>query len=434
VVEERDLRRQVEDDLELRAEILATDIEGSGDLDSLLHPPFGTPVVYAQVLHDDGQVQPLAPGMPPLPVDDDGLDVARGRTERDFDSPTVGGVHLRMLTVPLRDGTALQMARPVDEIDLHVVHFAGLLTGLCVVGTAVALLLGRLVARSALRPLGQLTEDAGEIASSRDLSRRITTTGDAELNGLADSLNTLVGALDEALRTQHQLVADASHELQTPLTVLRTNIGLLQRAPDLAASQRTRLLADTDAELARMSRLVTNLVDLARDATRPSEHHPVAVDEVLADVVAAAHQSYPEVRIVMDVEPHVVDADPDQVLRLARNLVDNAASWSPADGIVTVRLVGGTLTVRDEGPGIHPDEVPHIFRRFYRAPSPDLRPGSGLGLAIVQKAAVEHGWTVGVTNHPKGGAVFTVEMAQARQPGRAASARSRTGGTAAAAS
>jgi two-component system sensor histidine kinase MprB len=137
------------------------------------------------------------------------------------------------------------------------------------------------------------------------------------------------------------------------------------------------------------------------------------------------------VDIAASLEPHSVEADPDQVVRMVRNLVDNAAAWSPAGGTVEVTLAESLLTVRDHGPGIASEDLPHIFRRFYRAPAARDRPGSGLGLAIVQKAASEHGWTVTAANANGRGAVFTVAMQEPRAVVRGVRANGRVAAVAA---
>jgi two-component system sensor histidine kinase MprB len=417
LVETRDLRRQVEVDLWLRATTLAEELRDSGEVEPPVDSPFGSTVSYAQIVDADGRVTPLASGTPALPVERGTLEVAQGRSDRFYSSQTVESVHLRTLTLPLGPGKALQTARPVDHVDLQAAQFGGLLVVLVLVGTAAAVLLGRLVARSALRPVAQLTAAAQAIATQQDLTRRITVAGDVELEGLAESINSMVASLDESLQTQQQLVADASHELQTPLTVLRANVGLLQRAGGLEPEQRRRLLGDIDAELANLSRLLANLVDLARDPTDVRDRQLLALDEVIADVVATAGNAHPRVHIAASLEPTEAEADLDQVMRMARNLIDNAAAWSPEGGTVEVTLADGVLTVRDHGPGIAPEDLPKIFRRFYRAPAARDRPGSGLGLAIVQKAAAEHGWVVTAANASGGGAVFTVELRGARTAG-----------------
>jgi two-component system sensor histidine kinase MprB len=409
LLEARDLRRQVEVDLERRASVVVSELQAPGGPDSVAHPPFGSQAAYAQVLSADGSVSPLSRGVPDLPVEEGALAVARGEEDRHLGSPTLDGVHLRVLTVPLEDGTALQVARPVDEIDLHLVHTLGILVGLLAVAALVAVGAGRMVARSALRPVEELADTAREIAASRDLSRRLETAGDAELASLADSLNTLVEALDGAVTTQQRLVADASHELQTPLTVLRADIGLLARLSEMDPGERRRLLGELDDEVARISRLVANLVDLARDRLDPDARVRVDLDALVEEVVDAVRSAHPGVRIECRLEPVEVVVDPDQVIRLVRNLVDNAASWTPVGGVVLVRLRAGQIEVSDEGPGVPSEHLARIFERFYRVPGAQPRAGSGLGLAIARKAALEHGWEVRAANGPRG-AVFTVDM------------------------
>jgi two-component system, OmpR family, sensor histidine kinase MprB len=408
IAESRDLRGQVDTDLRTRGEALSEELLQSGEVEDLLRPPFGAPLAYAQLVRADGEIVPLAPGTPEFPVSPQDQQVAEGEAESFFQSLEVGDVHIRLLTMPVRPGLALQVARPVDEIDLHLLHLAAVSVLIAVAGCALGVLLGRWVAHSALRPVAQLTEAAELVASTHDLAHRIEVAGDPELVRLADSMNSMVAALDEAVNAQHQLVADASHELQTPLTVLRTNITLLQKAPDMPEAERELLLSDIEEELRSLSRLSTNLVDLARGSSDPATHQEVALEAVTGDLIAEARRAYPGIRWRAHIDEHSVRGDPDQVRRLVRNLLDNAAVWAGPNGAVEVDLRDGVLTVRDHGPGIASEDLPHLFERFYRATSARSMPGAGLGLAIVAKAASEHGWTVRADNAEGGGARFRV--------------------------
>lgn len=410
VAEVRDLRGQVDIDLRERAAAIASELLESGEVDPLVRPRFGQTLAYAQVVGEDGTVISLAPGSPALPIEDRTLRVAGATSSRFYSSVDVETVHLRMLTIPLRPGSALQVARPVDEIDLHLLHVAGIIGLITLSALAVAVVLGRLIATTALRPVARLTEAAERVAATRDLAHRVEVSGDTELDRLAASMNSMVAALDASLTAQRHLVADASHELQTPLTVIRTNLEVLGRVGELAPDERRHLLADVNAELENLSRLVTNLVDLARETADGADRQPVELDEIVGSVVNWAERAFPGVAFEVQVEPFEVEADPDQAERMVRNLVENAARWNGSGGPVEIRLGGGALEVRDHGPGIDPDDLAFVFERFYRARSAQPLPGSGLGLAIVRKAAIEHGWTASAGNAPDGGAVFRVEM------------------------
>jgi len=271
--------------------------------------------------------------------------------------------------------------------------------------------LSRLATRHAVRPVAELTETAEHVARTRDLSRRIDAEGDDELARLAGSFNTMLEALDASQRAQRQLVADASHELRTPLTSLRTNLEVLGSNGKLEAADRERLRRDLVAQLEELGELVGDLVELARDGEAPSEPlEPLRLDELVAAAVERAQRHAPEVVFAAKLEPCVVAGERARLDRAVANLLDNAAKWSPPGSAVEVRLVDGELTVRDHGPGIDPEDLPHVFDRFYRATAARGRAGSGLGLAIVRHVAERHGGTVRAEAAPGGGALLRLAL------------------------
>jgi two-component system sensor histidine kinase MprB len=223
----------------------------------------------------------------------------------------------------------------------------------------------------------------------------------------------MLAALGASRERQRQLVADAGHELRTPLTSLRTNIDLLaqaDRSGGLDPNARQELLADVRAQIEELTLLIQDLVQLARD--EPIERTPEPVD--LADVVDHAVQRVRRragsVTFDVEVEPWPVMGEPQSLDRAVVNLLDNAVKWSPADGVVTVRLVDGVLDVADQGTGIAGQDLPHVFERFYRASDARRLPGSGLGLAIVQQTAQRHGGSVSAGRTPQGGAIFRLSL------------------------
>lgn len=280
-------------------------------------------------------------------------------------------------------------------------------------GVAVAAALGLVVSRSALRPIAELTDAAEHVAETQELAARIEVDRDDEVGRLAYAFNTMLNALEESRLQQRRLVRDAGHELRTPLTALRTNIELLARADDLPTDARRRILDDVTFELEQLSKLVSEVVDLATE-TGPSDEPMVTV--VLDDVVATVAHRY-ERRT-----GHVisVDADATSVMgrrslleRAVSNLIDNAVKWSPAEEPVEVEVARGRVRVIDHGPGISTVDRPRVFDRFYRSDAARTAPGSGLGLAIVQQIIQDHGGSVFVEETPGGGAIvgFTLEEA-----------------------
>ncbi len=324
-----------------------------------------------------------------LPVDDRVRAVARG-ADGFYTDEDVEGYHLRVLTIPLQEGGAAQLERPLTDTDnaLHRIGLAIFLVGGS--GVALAAALAAAVATAALRPVKRLTQAAEHVAGTRDLSARIDTSGADELARLATSFNAMLAALEESAGAQRRLVADASHELRTPLTSLRTNLELLAegRLPD---AEREAALGDAIGQIGELTALVGDLVELARGQERRLQTEEVRLDELAATVVERARPRWPGVRFETSFEPTVVNGDAPLLESAVANLVDNAAKYSPEGGVVEVVASGGEVSVRDHGPGISEADLPFVFDRFYRAPTARSKPGSGLGLAIVRQAAEAHG-------------------------------------------
>ena len=278
-------------------------------------------------------------------------------------------------------------------------------------GIGLAGALGYLVSRAAVAPVERLRRAAEQVATTRDLSRRIEAAGSDELAALARSFNLMLNALESSLDAQRQLVADASHELRTPLASLRTNIEVLSRSDLIGDGERRALLVDVIDQLEELTELVGDLVELARDAEHEQEPAElVRLDLVVADAIERRRLTAGGVEFELDSEPSPVLAVERRLERAVSNLLDNAVKWSPPGGRVEVRVADGELSVRDHGPGIAPEDLPHIFDRFYRSAAARGLPGSGLGLAIVRQVAETQGGSVSVANADGGGAVFMLRL------------------------
>jgi two-component system sensor histidine kinase MprB len=213
------------------------------------------------------------------------------------------------------------------------------------------------------------------------------------------------------MRSQRQLVADASHELRTPLTTLRTNLEVFARSDAARDSPQQRLVGDLVGQIAELTALVGDLVELARDDEQPARYaEDVRLDEVVCDVVDRARRRHPERSFAVDAEPTVVHAVPARLDRAIANLVDNAEKWSPPGEPIDIAVRGGELVVRDHGPGIDDSDLPFVFDRFYRAPAARGLPGSGLGLAIVRRVAEESGGSVSAAHADGGGARLVLRI------------------------
>jgi two-component system sensor histidine kinase MprB len=405
------LRGQVDDSLRLIAARLAA-LPPAAEDRLQAAPPLQGPPVATQFVLPDGAIEP-GEGERILftrRINDEAQAVGSGHREPFFADREVNGQHVRVYTARGPDGLALQAVRSLEEVDATLSDLRLGLGLVAVAGIVLAALLARLATTAAVRPVAELTGTAEHVARTRDLSRRIEATGDDELGRLARSFNTMLEALESSRRAQRRLVADASHELRTPLTSLRTNLEVLGDDA-LAGADRERLRADVVAQLEEFTELVGDLVDLARDdEPRPGCAEPVALDELVAHAVERAGRHAPGVVYTTDLEPAVVSGVPGRIDRAVANLLDNAAKWSPPGASVEVRLRGDELTVRDHGPGIATEDLPHVFDRFYRAASARGRAGSGLGLAIVRQVAEAHGGTVAAEAAPGGGALLRLRL------------------------
>lgn len=342
----------------------------------------------------------------------DGMrEVAEGTREPFFADAELDGAPVRTYTTQLRPGTATQFIRPLGEVNSTLGRLRVGLALAALAGIGLAAFLGRLAARTAVRPVTRLTETAEDVARTGDLSRRIEARGDDELARLAGSFNAMLAGLEESRRAQRQLVADASHELRTPLTSLRTNLEVLGQPNGLTTRDRERLRADVLAQLTELTELVGDLMELARaDEPQALQREDLRLDELLAHAVERARRHAPGVEFGMELQPSIVSADRARLDRAVGNLLDNAAKWSPPGSRVDVRVGGGEITVRDHGPGIAPEDLPHVFDRFYRAASARGGDGSGLGLAIVRRAAEAHGGHVSAEAAPGGGALLRLSL------------------------
>jgi len=345
-----------------------------------------------------------------LPVTAADRAVAAGQRTDTLHDATVSGAHYRIYTVGLVRGGAAELAVPLDAVDNTLKHLVVLLALLGLGGVALASVLGLAVARAALVPVNRLTADAERVAETMDLSASIEVRGADEIARLGQALNTLLATVDQAQSAQRRLVADASHELRTPLTSLRTNLELLARSADIPEEERRAILADLVAQAAELSSLVNQLVDLEREPLGAEPPAQVAFDEVVETALARARLHSPTLGFSAHIEPTVVLGQPGVLERAVANLLDNAAKWSPPGGEIEVNLVGGTLSVRDHGPGIDPADAPHVFDRFYRSARARALPGSGLGLSIVRQAAEDHDGQAWILPAPGGGTIACLRI------------------------
>ncbi len=356
----------------------------------------------SQTVRDTDSITPVGNGAPEFQV-------ALGREAWSARTVWMDGAPYRVVAVPAQRGQALILAQSLAANDqmLDRLGLVMLLFGLA--GMISAGLAGWAVARNGLRPVRRLTTAVEDIARTERLDP-IPVEGRDEIARLSTAFNAMLTALSASRARQRQLVADAGHELRTPLTSLRTNLDLLAQADSstaLSTTSRRELLADVRGQIAEMTTLIGDLVELARDDPSAAPGvEPVELAAVVGQAVSRVRRRTTTVRFVVRTEPWWVTGDPTALERAITNLLDNAVKWSPEDGEVAVELVQGTVMVADQGCGISEDDLPHVFDRFYRSTASRGMPGSGLGLSIVKSVADRHGGYVRAGAGPLGGAAF----------------------------
>src|SRR6266496_5936807 len=361
-----------------------------------------------------------------------------------FSTITFQGQHVRVYSLMNNDsgaGHVIQTARSEQDIEQSLSDLRQLLWLGGVFVLVFALFGGWFITWSVLRAVRRMTKTARSISASRDISQRVPVSsvlGKNELSTLAATFNEMLASLQESYQRQQRFVADASHELRAPITSIRCNLDLLAKAPDLPAEEAKAALTETRAEADRMGRLVNDLMTLARsdEATQQSgingyrksdeEVSKVDLDSLLLEVYRQYRpagegedkdnkQQGPRL-MLQDITPVKVYGDADQLKQVLVALLDNAFKYTPYEGSVTLSLTNdenyAMIKVSDTGIGILPEDLPHIFERFYRADRARSRDrgGSGLGLTIVQNIVQEHQGTIEVESTPGQGSTFTLRL------------------------
>lgn len=416
----RSLIAQIEDTLEETAyDILQS---SRRNVAGITLPPLDlTANVYVQVWDAGGNLIVESANLMAM---SDALDVASLQvSEPTYRSVFIASAHLLVLTVPatappsseivgyLQLGSSLQAVDEARRNLLFVLGGGGLLA------VASAALVGMATAQGALRPLGQLTEAAIQITRAGDLSRRIplaSPTG-GEVGQLILAFNDTLERLENLFETQRRFLADVSHELRTPLTAIRGNVDLIRRMGTADSESLEAITSEVD----RMTRMVQDLLLLAQaeSGKLPLAREAVELDTLMLEVFKQAKvlaQERLEVRLGREDQACVI-GDRDRLKQMLLNLVANGIAYTPAGGRVTLALacVGdhARLTVSDTGPGIPPEELPHIFERFYRTDKSRKRTnggGAGLGLSIAYWIARSHQGRIEVASEVGKGTTFSV--------------------------
>jgi heavy metal sensor kinase len=436
---ERQLRQDVDDRLQQTAnKVAGADVRVAirpgnvYDFDIPIIDTFETPGQVVQIIGTNGQVISqrgdfLGSSLPHSNFNG-------GDTEVVYMSGDVDGVPVRTLTYPLVLDTnsvligGMVVAESLVPLDRTIDLLRELLMIASPIGLALAALGGWWLAGRALHPVDRMTATAASIAggssASTSLTERIAVpnTGD-EIARLASTFNQMLSRLEEAFDKQQRFVADASHELRTPLTAIRGNIDVMLRqasAGALSNGELTESLEDLRRESARMGRLIQDLLTLARSDANTASTQPkalVRLDEVVQDTMRiASGLTDGQELVTIPLSEVTIPANRDRLTELVLILVENAIRHTPSDGEICVSLEReagiARLIVQDTGEGIAPENIPHVFERFFRADKSRDRAsgGTGLGLAIARNIARDHGGDISVDSAVGIGSTFTVRF------------------------
>ena len=384
---------------------------------------------FVQIVDFNGEVVSASDslGDQHLPFDERTLSLTRTRHAY-FDTVSVGTERLRLFNAPLlvadQSVGLLQVGRGLHPVAAALEQLRLLMLGGGLISIVLSGLIGSALARAALRPLDRLAQTAQAIGEAQDFSQRVQHAGPADevgrlaatFNGMLGRLQEAYGRVESALAAQRRFVGDASHELRTPLTTIRGNAALLRRVPQMAAADRGEALEQISGEAERMSRLVTDLLTLARaDAGLHLKLSPVSMRGIVTDVYRQLQLlANGRVLALGTLADGEVWGDADYLKQLLLILADNAIKYTPEGGRVelSVERAGKWLEVQvaDDGVGIAPEDMPHIFDRFYRADQTRSSGGTGLGLAIARWILDEHGAQIRVASEPGQGSIFTVQL------------------------
>jgi len=389
------------------------DHDGLGRFPGSIEPaPFGAASGYVQFISPEGAVEvPGGQGASPTKIAITPRDraIAASGSGRSVTGRSVKGTELRVLTLGIGPRGAVLVARPLTEVEHELSRLLLILALIGGGGIVLAAILGTLVARTALAPIARFTLRTETLTGNLDLSRRLDVEGHDELARLAESFNATLTALERSVQAQRHLIADASHELRTPIASLRANIQILGEAERLPADELKGLREDIVEELDDLTALVSDVVELARGAAPDAAADDMRLDHVVETAVRRTERRG-DLSFQLSLEPTLISGQADRVNRAVSNLLDNARRWSPPQGAVEVELRDGVLTVRDHGPGFQESDLPFVFDRFYRAQDARKLPGSGLGLAIVRQAAEASSGFAEAENAPGGGALLRVSF------------------------
>jgi signal transduction histidine kinase len=385
-----------------------------------------------RILDPDGNLIASPNGMSEeaLPLSKDGLAAVQEKKGW-LEQGTVDDIDLLIFSYPVVVNDQVifivQVARPLTERNNSLNSLATTLTFAGIITTLAAFGIGWVLSGYTLRPIHRITQTAQEIGRERDFDRRVEYRGPPdEVGQLATTFNNMLARLQDAyqqvaksLEMQRNFVADVSHELRTPLTTLRGNLGLLQRNPPLPKIEQQDILKDMESESDRLIRLVNELLVLARaDAGRSFTRESISLLPLVEEVCKQTRLLDPERAITTDVDPSFsVLGDRDALKQVLLVLLDNAMKYSDGTIAVQAEKVGKLINIiiQDEGQGIPPEVLEHVFDRFYRADETGEQKGFGLGLAIAKALAEKQDGTLALESEVGKGSKAIVSLPLAEE-------------------
>lgn len=425
------LHDNVDETLARRAQSVLTDLQVPLELEFYIPPPGA----IVQIIYASGKVvdTTTTEGDEPIAIDERARRVASGSAAAYYRDVSVRGVDLRMLAAPFTDVTgqihgAVMIAVSRENVTEALRRLRLLLTWAGVLGLGLAAALSWQAAKTALRPVEEVADAATAIGATGDLSRRVDPGGEDELgkltkafNGMLDRLEAAHMELERTLEGQRRFLADASHEMRTPLTTMRGNLEVIKASPSISPADLASALSDSIGEAERMSRLIADLLALARaDARAQPAEEPVPLAAVVREAIAGAQTADtatggdgPSVAMHLD-DTVTVRGSFEPLRGVVTNLVENAMKYTPGEGRIDVTVAReqpwAVVRVSDTGIGMSQEELAHAFDRFWRSDRSRGERGSGLGLAIVKAVVEEHGGAIVAESTPGRGTTMTVRL------------------------
>ena len=411
-----------------------TKVNSVGKLNVISLPPLDvTANAFVQVWDGNGKLVSTSPGIGMLVDPMDAVGLKSGKTIYEYSY--LEGARLRVLTVPLQIGGrtigVLQVGTSLGVVDATRNNLLSIMVGVAVIAVLLAALGSWILLGRALSPLAAVADTVDQINRADDLSRRIPYTGETEdeIGNLIESFNQTLERLESLFTSQQRFLADVSHELRTPLTVIKGNVDLMRRLKEADEES----LGTIDQEAGRLTRLVGGLLMLAQaeSGKLALNFNPIELDLLLTEVftemcVLAGSKVHVHLN---EIDQVMVNGDRDRLKQVLLNLVANAIQYTPQGGdiFLSMKRIGdqARIIIRDTGPGIPAEDLPHIFDRFYRAEKSRTRSttsGFGLGLSIARWIVEHHGGQIEIESKEGKGTTFVIwfgvdGMASSKQVG-----------------